>query len=568
MPHLFSQVPRAEIPRSRFKRDHTHTFTCDAGVLVPFLWDEILPGDSFNVKVNIFARMSTLISPIMDDLYINTFYFFIPNRLIWDNWQRFMGEQPDGPDDSIDYVVPHWASTSNNAIEVEAESICDYMGMPLGSFYGKTKLTANALPLRAYYSVWNNWFRDENLQDAVKVAKGDTYVVPISYTSENFPNGFKFFYKAGSCLPICKVHDYFSSSLPWPAKPLSSGASITVPLGGSANVFGNGYGLGLAGVSTKVGLYQAASDNALKAGTNAYGAAVGTDQQGSTDALDDAVLGVVTKAQAGSHPEYSGLVADLTSATGITINQLRESMQIQKFMERSARGGTRYTEIIRSMFGIISPDSRLQRPEYLGGSCNRININVVPQTSASEDGVSPQANLAAFATGTNGRGDGFVKSFTEHGILLGLMAIRGPLVYQQGLNRMWSRKTRFDYYWPVFSHLGEQAVLRQEIYANGTKSDNETVWGYQERYAEYRYFPNMVSGKFRSTYSQPLDSWHLGMKFDSAPQLNNEFIQEKPPISRIVAVPDEPAFLVDTFIKMDCARPIPLYGVPGLVDHF
>ena len=562
--HVFSLVPKAEIPRSRFNRDHTHKFTMNAGVLVPFLWDRVYPGDTFNVRTSIFARMATLISPIMDDLWIDTHYFFVPSRLVWNNFQKFMGEQED-PDSSIDYVEPQVFPNSDASFTVSAESVMDYMGCPLGSIYGGRKLNMSALPFRALCLIWNEWFRDENLQNSIKIQKGDT----AGYTTSNASLPNSVFHGAGSCLPRNKRHDYYTSALPWPQKPLNGSVSIsaTIPLNGTANVFGNGKALSLTDGSVLTGVYQAASDNALKTGTNAYGSAIGSDQQGSTNDLDDKALGVITKALAGTTPEKSGLIADLSTATGATINQLREAFQVQRFLEKSARTGTRYTEIIRGMFGTVSPDARLQRPEYLGGSSSRIEVNVVPQTSASVDGVTPQANLSAFATGSNRRGDGFTKSFVEHGFIFGLVSIRGPLIYQQGLNRQFSYKTRFDYYWPTFAHLGEQTVLNKEIFAQGT-SDDDGVFGYQERYAELRYFPSMISGKFRSTYSAPLDSWHLAQKFDSLPTLSDQFIRENPPISRIIAVPDESQFLVDAYIKMDCARPIPLYGVPGLIDHF
>lgn len=568
VPHLFSQVPKTVIPRSRFNRSHTYKTTCNAGRLIPFFWDSVLPSDSFNLRTTIFARMSTLISPIMDDLWIDTHYFFVPYRLIWNNFQKFMGEQ-ENPDDSIDFVIPQALSAANYGT-VEVESICDYLGLPIGNFYGIGKNTVSALPLRSYYLIWNEWFRDINVQDSIKVSKSDVGV----FDGISLPNGFKAHNLSGSCLPRSKRHDYFTSALPWPARPLGDSASIAVPLGGTANVFGNGNVLGLMKNPSLTGdnlqgLYQqGGSSRKLLASSDSYGQALPYgSQQTHNDYFDGAALGVVTKEAAGSNPEASGLVADLTSATGVTINQLRQSFQIQKFLEQSARGGMRYTEILRSMFGTISPDARLQRPEYLGGSSHRMDVNVVPQTSASVDGVTPQANLAAFATGTNARGDGFTKSFVEHGIVMGFMSIRGPLIYQQGINREWSKKTRFDFYWPIFAHLGEQAVLNKEIYAQGTSADND-VFGYQERYAEYRYKPSMVTGKFRSTYSQPLDSWHLAQKFDSLPTLSNEFIQENPPVGRVVSVPSEPHFLVDINIQLDCARPMPLYGVPGLVDHF
>lgn len=562
MRHVFSMVPKAEIPRSRFNRDHTHKFTMNAGLLVPFLWDRVYPGDTFNVRTSIFARMATLISPIMDDLWLDTHYFFVPCRLVWDNFQKMMGEQVD-PDDSIDYVEPQcWVNNAD--VTVEAESAMDYFGLPIGHYYGQggNRINVSALPFRAYALIWNEWFRDENLQDSIKIFKGDYALLQ----SGTWPNGY--LQKAGSCLPRNKRHDYFTSALPWPQKPLNGSVAIsaTIPLNGTANVFGNGKALGLTDGTNKVGIYDNTSGE-LNVSTDYYGKDIGYTGTTTASLNNIKALGLISKTDAGTSAGSSGLVADLTTATGATINELRQAFQIQRFLEKCARQGTRYTEIIRGMFGVVSPDARLQRPEYLGGTSSRIDVNVVPQTSASVDGVTPQANLAAFATGANRRGDGFTKSFTEHGFIIGLVSIRGPLIYQQGLNRQFSYKTRFDYYWPTFAHLGEQAVLNKEIFVQGT-SDDDGVFGYQERYAELRYFPSMISGKFRSTYSAPLDSWHLAQKFDSLPTLSDQFIRENPPISRVIAVSDESQFLVDAYIKMDCARPIPLYGVPGLIDHF
>lgn len=569
MKHVFSMVPKSEIPRSRFNRDHSHKFTMKAGVLVPFLWDRVYPGDTFNVRTTIFARMATLISPIMDDLWIDTHYFFVPSRLVWDNFQKFMGEQID-PDDSIDYVEPQYFAADAPPQTCNVESVCDYMGLPLGSFYSGRPgyLNVSALPFRAYALIWNEWFRDENLQDSFKFKHDDQGVMGEG----TYPNGH--FLNTGSCLPRNKRHDYFTSALPWPQKPLNGSVSIsaTIPLNGSANVFGNGKALGLTDGTNKAAMIDFKSDEVgwpddLGLNKAGYGSPAGhiPNEGGSFDV--GKTIGVVTKEQAGVYPLNSGLVADLSTATGATINELRQAFQVQRFLEKCARQGTRYTEIIRGMFGTVSPDARLQRPEYLGGTSSRIDVNVVPQTSSSVDGVTPQANLAAFATGANKHGDGFTKSFVEHGFIIGLVSIRGPLIYQQGLNRQFSYRTRFDYYWPTFAHLGEQAVLNKEIYAQGISADDE-VFGYQERYAEMRYFPSMVSGKFRSTYSQPLDSWHLAQKFDSLPTLSDQFIRENPPIERVIAVQDESQFLVDAYIKMDCARPMPLYGVPGLIDHF
>ncbi len=513
MQHLFSQVPKTEIPRSRFNRSHGLKTTFDAGYLVPILVDEVLPGDTFNLKATLFTRVATLISPIMDNLYMDTFFFFVPERLVFDNFQRMCGEQ-DNPDDSTDFLFPTITAPSGG---FPVGSLADYFGIPTGV----ANLEVRAEPFRCYNLIYNEWFRDENLQDSVPFTKAD---------SDNQANY--------TLLRRGKRHDYFTSALPWPQK----GPGVELPFGGAApvvsNIPGQGALLFQTDAGTPLGLYKSSGNLAAVL-----------------------PLGIPENANF-----YSNMHADLSQATAITINQFREAFQIQKWYERAARGGTRYTEILRSFFGVISPDARLQRPEYLGGNSNRIDISVVPQTSAS-DSVTPQANLAGFGVGATRKYNGFTKSFTEHGWIIGLVNVRADLTYQQGLNRMWSRSTKFDMYWPTFAHLGEQAILNKEIYAQGTAKDNE-AFGYQERYAEYRYFPSQITGKFRSTYAQPLDQWHLAQKFDNLPTLSSQFIEDNPPISRIVAVPSEPQFLLDCFFDMNCVRPMPVYGVPGLVDHF
>lgn len=512
MQHLFSQVPKTEIPRSRFNRSHGLKTTFDAGYLVPILVDEVLPGDTFNLKATLFTRVATLISPIMDNLYMDTFFFFVPERLVFENFQRMCGEQ-DNPDDSTDFLFPTITAPSGG---FPVGSLADYFGIPTGV----ENLEVRAEPFRCYNLIYNEWFRDENLQDSVPFTKADSDV------NTNY-----------SLLKRGKRHDYFTSALPWPQK----GPGVELPFGGSAPV---GYD---STFSTPVTPYSPSTHGVTYASISGSNALIVNSLTPPSDIT-------------------SRLFADLTQATSVTINQFREAFQIQKWYERAARGGTRYTEILRSFFGVISPDARLQRPEYLGGNSNRIDISVVPQTSAS-DSVTPQANLAGFGVGATRKYNGFSKSFTEHGWIIGLVNVRADLTYQQGLNRMWSRSTKFDMYWPTFAHLGEQAILNKEIYAQGNDKDNE-AFGYQERYAEYRYFPSMITGKFRSTYAQPLDQWHLAQKFDNLPTLSSQFIEDNPPISRIVAVPSEPQFLLDCFFDMNCVRPMPVYGVPGLVDHF
>lgn len=552
--HLFSQIPATNIPRSVFDRSHNVKTTFNSGYLVPFYVDEVLPGDSFKLDASLFARLATPIVPFMDNVYLETFFFFVPNRLLWDHWQAFNGEQIN-PTDSTDYLVPQ--ATATNAQNL---SLWDYMGLPTNV---NSKLSVSALPFRAYYRIWNEWFRDENLQDS------DT--VGIQTNDETLD--------VTSLMPLRrgKRHDYFTSCLPWPQK----GPGVEISIGGSAAV-------SVSSVSGPFTL-QTQADIAVKSGSEFYnipkGASFSPLYDFSAGFQSSSAKASASGASAGPAqgpgsysgsevnparavnlviPELTG-TANLSTATPISINDLRQAFQVQRLYERDARGGTRYTEILRSHFGVVSPDARLQRPEYLGGSSTRININPVQQTSGTTQ-TSPQGNLAAFGVA----GDvfhGFTKSFVEHGLIIGLVNVRADLTYQQGIPRMWSRKGRFDYYWPALAHLGEQAVLNKEIFAQGT-GDDDKVFGYQERWAEYRYFPGQITGKFRSTDPQSLDVWHLAQKFDTLPTLSKQFIQDNPPIERVVAVQDEPQFLLDSYIRLKCARPMPVYSVPGLVDHF
>jgi hypothetical protein len=502
----FAKAPQAQIQRSQFNRSCGLKTTFDSGYLVPVFVDEVLPGDTFNLRMTAFSRLATPMRPFMDNLYLDSQFFFVPLRLIWDNFQKMMGEQ-DNPGDSTDYLVPTMQAPAGG---YASQSLSDYFGIPTGV----EGLEHSSLFHRAYNLIFRDWYRDENLQDSPVVDRGDGPDDPDDYV----------------LLRRGKRHDYFTSCLPWPQK----GPSVDLPLGSTAPIFSE------APIGSNL-LISQGTTSGFSMGTGS-----GIVRMGGTDS---------------GYP----LVADLSSATASTINQLREAFQIQRLYERDARGGTRYTEIIRSHFGVVSPDARLQRPEYLGGGSTPVNINPVAQTS-STDATTPQGNLAAIGT-ASAHGHGFVKSFTEHGVIIGLVSVRADLTYQQGLNKMFSRSTRFDFFWPTLAHLGEQAVLNREIYAQGTAADDE-VFGYQERYAEYRFKPSLITGKMRSQDPQSLDIWHLAQDFTSLPTLGPDFIVENPPVERVVAVQDEPEFLFDSYFTLKCARPMPVYSIPGLIDHF
>lgn len=530
MTHLFSQVPKAEIQRSKFDRSHGFKSTINSGYLNPIFLDEVLPGDTFNLSLTSFARLATPLHPFMDNLYADVFFFFVPNRLVWTHFVNFFGEQ-DNPADSTSYLVPTCTSPVGGYTN---GLLHDMFGIPTQV----AGVVHNNLPLRAYNLIWNQWFRDQNLQNSVTVDKGDGPDLPANYV----------------LLRRGKRHDYFTSSLPFPQK----GPAVSIPIGTQATV--KTQTTELVTGSGPIGIkFRSSSTGNLPTVNNAAG----------LDTSGNLYLTSTAGADAGQGRFYpTNLYADLSSATAATINQLRQAFQIQRLYERDARGGTRYTELIQAHFGVTSPDARLQRPEYLGGGSTPVNVNPIAQTSAAgaTGTTTPQGNLAAIGTMSH-RGVGFTKSFTEHGYVLGMMSVRADLNYQQGLNRLWSRSTRFDFYWPAFSHIGEQAVLNQEIYAQGTATDTQ-VFGYQERYAEYRYKPSIIAGQFRSNFAQTLDSWHLAQNFASLPTLNSTFIQETPPVGRVIAVPSQPEFLLDCHFNYICARPMPVYGVPGMIDHF
>ena len=511
MTHRFSEVPNVEIPRSTFDRSHGLKTTFDAGYLIPILIDEVLPGDTFKLNMAGFGRLSTPTFPILDNMVLDTFFFFVPNRLVWSNWQKFCGEQVD-PGDSIDYNIPKVTLTN-----VSNGTLWDYMGIPTLVTPG---FNVSALPHRCYSRIWNEWFRDENLQDSVTSNKGDGPDTPGDYV----------------LLKRGKRHDYFTSCLPF----LQKGDALDIPLSGAAPIMAlnmefDGGDETDNHVNIYDDLYPTGALKKLRVGTSMiFG---GTNASGT-----------------------GALYADMAGASLGTINELRQSIQLQRLLERDARAGTRYTEIVKSLFGVTSDDARMQRPEYLGGGSTPINVNPVPRTDSSP------GELGAYGTFAF-NGHGFVSSFTEHGHIIGLACVRADLTYQEGQEKLWHRDTRYDFYWPTLAHLGEQAVLNKEIFSDGSSNDGG-VFGYQERFAEYRYKNSRVTGQMRSNDAASLDPWHLGIEFGSVPTLDATFIQENPPIDRCIVTPAEPHFLMDSYFQMQCTRPMPIYSIPGLIDHF
>ena len=549
----FAVNPQINISRSRFDLDSTVKFTGNSGDLIPFYVMEVLPGDTFEVKTSMVARLQTLIHPIMDNLYMDTYYFFVPNRLVWDHWQQFCGEPNKAWTPDVEYEVPQIAIYLNSPrYQTDGEydfnkfagyfkdTVIDYMGLGLNSGLEPevgidSYYKFNALPVRAYNKIYDDWFRDENLIDPINLYTGDAMV----YFSDESPvNG-------GKCYKAAKIHDYFTSALPQAQRgnpvELAFGDNIVKGVKTFSSDFtdlGNTSLKVKVGTSTTPSIVRSNSDNLLNTGGSSGGSGV--------------------------LPTNLGL--DLSNLSlGITINDLRLAFQVQKFMEKSARGGARYIELLKEMFGVTSPDSRLQRSEYLGG--HRIPINIHQIVNQTETIDAPLGNTGAMSLTSDVHND-FIHSFVEHGFVIGICVVRYKHSYSQGFNRFWSRKTKFDYYWPVFANIGEQPIRNKEIYA--TRDEGEDVFGYQEAWADYRYVPDRVAGEMRPGIPNTLASWHLGDYYDTTPYLAKDWIEESlAPVDRAIAVTSAVSdqFLFDFYIQNRATRPMPVYSIPGLADH-
>lgn len=546
MNHNFSNVQQPALERSTLDRSFAHKTTFDSAQLIPFFWDEILPGDMVQLRTTVLARLQSLLYPLMDNIRLDTFFFFVPNRLIWEHWEEFITGNDATPGSQTSYIIPH--ISDDGSLTCDEGSLGDYFGIPTKEPIDSATSPISALPFRAYNLIWNEWFRDENLQEEVFFDTGDGPDGQLDY----------------QILKRGKRKDYFNSAFLQPQK----GSPVTLPLGTTAPVIGDGFAMGFNATSPASPLYLNYNNNTGFNGmlgiSDASGAA-GTVPSGGVPSNDFRI-------SLAQNPAYSHVVADLSLATAATIAQLREAFAFQSILELDQRTGSRYTEYLQGTWGQRPEDFRLQRPEYLGGGTRPININAVAQTSGSpadpsiQPGSTPQATLAAHAQGTVQ--SGFSKSFVEHGYIIGLVNVTADITYQQGLHRAWSRETRFDFPHPLLMHLGEQPIYQREIYTNNIAADNIIVWGYQERWAEYKYKPSYVTGKFRSNATGPLDAWHLALNFTSIPNLGAEFIVDDPPIDRVIAVTTEPQIIMDSYSQYRHTRAMPVYSTPGLMGRF
>lgn len=553
----FSLSPHVDISRSRFDRSASLKTSFNAGDVVPFFLDEVLPGDTFSVDTSKVVRMQTLLTPMMDNVYLDTYYFFVPNRLVWDHWKEFCGENTESAwIPQTEYTMPQITSPAGTGWDVG--TLADYFGIPTGV----SGLSVSALPFRAYALIMNEWFRDQNLQDPLVVPTDDSTVAGV-----NTGTTVTDVAKGGKPFVASKYHDYFTSALPSPQK----GPDVTIPVAQAGSYPVVSLDQYVDSSKSKASVAWQKLDGSGFSLLDGLGIAVG--QKPRSGGFDSKYFsGSMTVSEGASAgwdiaPANLWAVADGNAASA-TINQLRLAFQIQKFYEQQARGGSRYTEVVRSFFGVTSPDARLQRPEYLGGNRVPINVNQIVQQSGTESSGTPQGTVVGQSLTTDKHSD-FTKSFTEHGFIIGVMVARYDHTYQQGLNRLWSRKDKFDYYWPVFANIGEQAIKNKEIFAQGNDKDNE-VFGYQEAWAEYRYKPNMVTGEMRSAYAQSLDVWHLADDYEQLPTLSDAWIKEdKSNLDRVLAVSSSVSnqFFADIYVKNYCTRPMPMYSVPGLIDH-
>ena len=547
----FSKNPQVDIQRSRFDRSSSVKLSFNVGDLIPFYVDEVLPGDTFSIDTSKLVRMQTLVTPVMDNMYLDTYYFFVPNRLVWDHWQNFCGENTESSwIPQTEYHIPTVSMQQGHSIG----TIADYMGIPING-HSAPSVSVNALPFRAYALIWNEWFRDQNLQDPQVVPTGDTSPDYGTY-------GQNPLYQA--CFGLAplkagKFRDYFTSCLPSPQK----GPDVLLPLGSSAPVF-------TGPLNTNLNIWPKDSDGSLNPMYFYNTATKSSDGTSNLNLRSGTSGGLGGVAQTGGNSidlAPSNLFADLQNATSATINQLRLAFQIQRIYEKDARGGTRYIEILSNHFGVTSPDSRLQRPEYLGGNRMLINVNQVVQNS--ESATTPQGTTTAYSLTVDNHSD-FTHSFVEHGFLIGLCVARYDHTYQQGLERFWMRKQRFDYYWPSLANIGEQPVYNYEIFCQNSDDVNNGVFGYQEAWADYRYKPNRVAGEMRSGIDKSLDVWHLADKYAQLPTLSDTWIQEdKINVDRCLAVTSQVSnqLFGDFYVHNICTRPMPLFSIPGLIDH-